>query len=310
VRTTRSGRIRTRGQPLLLQRRAQRDGDEVLEQLVHVEEEAVHGERIGAWEQVLRRGAPQDGLAEPQGGLITGVETGGLPAGQLLPADQRQRVGETDPLVRQPPPHGPRNAGQPQQPLDGAPQDAVLGGVSGVGVVRDLHGGRAAEVPPDLIRLAYPPAHHERRLLHLPVALEDPLAQRRVDPSLHGVGERGHHVVVRAGVDGALPVVAPGPFRVEAESEQEEDPAHRGLGQDAYDRTAGRAERADVAPRPQQPVAVLGRVRCDALEYAGGGEGPAGRGAERHGDGGPVLVQHHIRHGCGHAGRSRSESRP
>src|SRR5690606_28415416 len=124
--------LETRDQPLLLQRCAQRDGDEVLEQLVHVEQETVHGERIRPRRSVLRRGAAQNGFAEPQGRLVSRVEAGGLPARQLLSPDQWERAGETDPLVRQSPPHGAGNAREPQQSLDGGPQDAVLGGVRGV----------------------------------------------------------------------------------------------------------------------------------------------------------------------------------
>lgn len=102
------GVLEARGQAVLPQGLAQGDGDEVLEQLVHVEQEAVHGERFGPGSggPVLRRGAAQDGLGEPQRGLVAGGEARRLPTRQLLPPHQRQGVGETDTLMGQAPPDG------------------------------------------------------------------------------------------------------------------------------------------------------------------------------------------------------------
>ncbi len=165
-------------------------------------------------------------------------------------------------------------------------------------------------MPTDLLSLTQPPAHDERGLLDLPVALEDALPQRRVDPPFHGVREGGDDVVVSAGVDGALPAVAPGARRVEAEPEEEEQPSHRGLGHDPYDRTTGGAHGADPAARPQQPVPVPAGIGGRVLQDARGGKGPPVRGAQRDGGGGPVLAQCHVGHGHGHGRCSRSESRP
>lgn len=68
------GVLEARGQAVLPERLAQGDGHEVLEKLVHVEQEAVHGERLGPGRPVLRRGSAQDGFGEPQRGLVAGVE--------------------------------------------------------------------------------------------------------------------------------------------------------------------------------------------------------------------------------------------
>ncbi len=302
------GVLETRGQAALPKSLAQGGCDEVLEQLVHVEQKAVHGERIAPGRPVLRRGAAQDGFGEPQRGLVPGVEARRLPTRQFLPPYQRQNIGETYTLMSEAPPEGTGNARQPQQPLGGGAQDAVLGGVDGVRVVADLHGRRTAEVPPDLLGLTQPPAHDQRGLLHFPVALEDPLPQCSVQLPLHRVRECGDDVVVRAGVDGALPAVPPGAGGVEAEPEKEEQPAHRGLGHDPYDGTAGCAHGADAAAGPQEPVPAPAGIGGRALQDAGGGQHPPGLGAQRDGDGGPVFAERDVGHGHGRC--SRRESRP
>lgn len=107
-----------------------------------------------------------------------------------------------------------------------------------------------------------------------------PPPQCPVHLPLHGVGECGDDVGVRAGVDGAFPAVTPGAGRVEAEPEEEEQPAHRGLGHDPYDRTFRHAHGADPTARPQQPVPVPAWIGGRALEDAGGGEGLSGFGAQ------------------------------
>jgi hypothetical protein len=65
---------------------AQRHGDEVLEQLRHVEQEAVHDHNAGA---LLHGCCPQHKFGHAQGGVVAGVEPGWLPGRNNISAVQR-----------------------------------------------------------------------------------------------------------------------------------------------------------------------------------------------------------------------------
>ena len=151
---------------------AQGHSDEILEQPRHVQQEAVHGHGPGF---MLNGGRAQDELGQPQRRVVSGVEPGRLPAGDLLAAVQWRDVAE---VAEQAPQHALRlgiHTRNREHPLACRPQDPVLRDVDGELVVLDLQRQRQSMVAVQLLALAQPATQHLGTLLNEDVAGEQSL---------------------------------------------------------------------------------------------------------------------------------------
>lgn len=259
-----------------MERFAQGNADEVLEELVHIEKEAVDPQRA---DKVLDGCSVQNETGQVKRMVVASVKSSRMP-GHSIPAPGHQRdFRESCPLVQQSTPYLTGHAGQPQQKISRRTQQPVLGDVRGELVVHDLDRQRGSEAPPNLLCLAHTATHNQCMRLGSPVTLEKPSPNGSVDLPLVGVRQRGKQITVLGDVHLAVPPAA----RVETVTEKEEQAGYRDLRNDPQGDGRGIGDLHDHSPNfaasPEHPPSYRIRI-WGGIDNPRDGEGTANRMSE------------------------------